>query len=142
MLDHAMEDEFYQVGEEKIPLAELPEALLNTSVGTYAENQFYFFNGTKKVKFSTVHLEGDSSFMARAKKLSLGNFRAQLFQDIVVMIRDRKGIELDEIETRYGREKLRELLQKIHDSGYSEGLTLNSLLELDRINDAGVPGQD
>ena len=142
MLDHAMEDEFYQVGEEKVPLAELPEALLNTSVGTYAENQFYFFNGTKKVKFSTVHLEGDSSFMARAKKLSLGNFRAQLFQDIVVMIRDRKGIELDEIETRYGREKLRELLQKIHDSGYSEGLTLNSLLEFNHINDAGVPGQD
>ena len=142
MVDPARTEEYYQVEDEKIPLSILPEALLNTSIVTYSENNFYFFNGQKRVKFSVGHLEKDSSFMNRAKKLSLGNLRAKLFPEMVAMIRDRKKVDLDEIEAKHGREKLREMLQKISEPGYSEGLTLNSLLELDRIAMENTPEND
>lgn len=142
IVNNAGKDGFYQVGEEQIPFSRLPKAVLNTYIVTYADGQFYFFNGTRRVKFSLVHLEKDPSFMARAKKLSSGQFRAELFPVIVEMITDKGGIDLDEIESKYGRDRLRELLQKIQESRYSEGLTLNSLLELDRIGGEEAAGSD
>ena len=108
---------------------------MNTSLVTYSGNTFSFFNGIKKVKFSPVHLEKDSSFMNRAKKLPYGNLRLNILLNLVETVRDGGGIDLDVLEAKYGRDKLRELLQVIRDSGYSEGLTFNSLLELDRIHE-------
>ena len=142
MVGHAGDGGFYQNGDEIIPFSKIPEALMNTSLVTYSGNTFSFFNGIKKVKFSPMHLEKDSSFMNRAKKLPYGNLRLNILLNLAETVRDGGGIDLDVLEAKYGRDKLRELLQVIRDSGYSEGLTFNSLLELDRIHEPDMQDGD
>ena len=142
MVGHAGDGGFYQNGDEIIPFSKIPEALMNTSLVTYSGNTFSFFNGIKKVKFSPMHLEKDSSFMNRAKKLPYGNLRLNILLNLVETVRDGGGVDLYVLEAKYGRDKLRELLQVIRDSGYSEGLTFNSLLELDRIHEPDMQDGD
>lgn len=134
IIDNAYKGESYHAGEEKIPASKLLQTFPELSIITYSDNQFYFFNGLRRVKFSASHFEKDSSFMARAKKLPLGQLRAELLLDVVEMTSQGNELDLDILEKKYGRDRLREILQKITDSGYMEGLTLNSLLELDRIS--------
>lgn len=133
ILENAEKGVSYSNVEEEVPASVLPEALLRTSILAIKQGELYFYNGSSLVKFSRTHLEAESSFMSRLKRLPLGNYREKVMRNAVTMISSGGKIDLDKLEQIEGREKLRTLLQSIRERGYQHGLTLTSLLEMDRI---------
>lgn len=124
--------EFYVHKDGTVPVNLLPRALLGVSIMTYDGNEFRFFNGIEMVKFSSSHLMADSSFINRSRKLPLGALREQILLNAVEMISKTGKIDLDRIEEKFGKERLREMLQTLRERGYEE-LSVGSLLELDKL---------
>lgn len=125
--------EYYTHLDEKIPASAIPASLLNLYIVTYSDRDFLYYNGSEHVRFMSSHLERAGSFIYRSRSLPLGVMRESVLKDISEMISQNGSVDLDKLEETYGRERLRNLLQTLKERGYDEGITVNSILELDRI---------
>lgn len=133
IVEAADKNEDYIYEGEKIHAAQAIKAIPNVSIVTLQDQMFYFYNGIGMVKLLAPHLERSSSMDYRAKRLPLGNLRSSVLNDYVEMISKGGSVELDTLEAKYGRDRLRSLLQSIVERGYGEPKNITALLELDKI---------
>ncbi len=124
---------YYFNQKSKVPRWVLPASLLKTYIVVYEAPEFKYFNGTELVRFQPKFLEREGCFIERARKLPLGSLRESVLRDVAAMIKEKGEADLDVLEEKYGRTKLRNLLQSITERGYGNPMNLNSLLELDKI---------
>lgn len=129
----------YSYEGESVSASKAITALPKISFVAIQDNEFYFYNGTGLVKFLTTHLERSSSIVYRAKKLPMGTLRSEALGDYIGMVAQECGVNIDRIEEKYGRDRLRSLYQSMIERGYEEPASLISLLELDR---AGAETED
>lgn len=135
ILQSAMRRETYYHKNEKIPSTDLINTFSHLSIATFHENEFFFYNGSSMTKFSASHLERESSFIYRARKLPLGHLRESILRQYTEMLSSSGELDLDKIEDRYGRERIRELYGSMKESGYEDIRNIVALLEIDRVED-------
>ena len=131
MMEKMAPDQYISGEADKIPRWGLLVSLLKLYVVTYSDHSFMIYNGSEMAVLLPRHFELEGSFVYRARKLPLGTMRENILHDIA----EAHGlIDWDSMESKYGRERIRKLLESIRERGYEDPASINAILELDRID--------
>ena len=130
MVDKIDHDQYINGETEKVPRWGTLVSLLKTYIVTYGDHHFMIYNGSEMVGLLPRHFELEGSFVYRARSLPLGIMRETFLQEIA---KAHGNIDWDSIESKYGRDRVRKLIENIRDRGYEDPTSVTAILELDKI---------